>query len=73
MNNYNVAFTVTVSEERGANLDGYQRCRQRNLPKVSKTISYRAKRRVATGVAVSTERVKIEVTTGYSVEKRHGF
>ena len=35
-----------------------KRCRQRNLHEMSYTIKYRVKTRMATGVAVSTERVK---------------
>ena len=36
-----------------------KRCRQRNLHEMSYTIKYRVKTRMATGVAVSTERVKL--------------
>ena len=39
-----------------------KRCRQRNLHEMSYTIKYRVKTRMATGVAVSTERVKWECT-----------
>ena len=34
-----------------------KRCRQRNLHEMSYTIKYRVKTKMATGVAVSTERV----------------
>ena len=36
-----------------------KRCRQRNLHEMSYTIKYRVKTRMTTGVAVSTERVKL--------------
>ena len=57
------ATGVAVSTEKVVNLsqrplNGDQRCRQRNLHKMSYTIKYRVKTRRATGVAVSTERVK---------------
>ena len=54
------ATGVAVSTEKGVNLsqDGNQKCRQINLHKMSYTIKYRVKTRMATtGVAVSTERV----------------
>ena len=38
-----------------------KRCRQRNLHEMSYTIKYRVKTRMATGVAVSTERVNLQL------------
>ena len=40
-----------------------KRCRQRNLHEMSYTIKYRVKTRLATGVAVSAERVKYRSKT----------
>ena len=40
-----------------------KRCRQRNLHGMRYTIKYRVKTRMATGVAVSTERVKAEAVS----------
>ena len=37
-----------------------KRCRQKNLHEMSYTIKYRVKARMATEIAVSTEKVKVE-------------
>ena len=62
MKNYNVASAVTVSEERGVISGKYQWLPEmptgKTELKVSCLILDTVKRRGATGVAVSTERVK---------------
>ena len=46
-----------------------KRCRQRNLHEMSYTIKHRVKTRISTGVAVSTERVKLDLFSHFTALK----
>ena len=48
-----------------------KRCRQRNLHEMSYTIKYRVETRMATGVAVSTERVKKNLKLNFDFWWKH--
>ena len=50
-----------------------KRCRQRNLHEMSYTIKYKVKTRMATGVAVSTERVKYDSLFGHAVHRPYAM